>query len=598
MASLVILRDGIPLLRFRLEKEQTTIGRAPEVDLYIPDARVSRLHFLVRRDEDHYRLVDRSANGTLVNGAATRVANLKDQDLISVGGCLLRFDQASTPLSADTLMVPREGGALSFDTRLERFVYQRPVLRVLQAPPDYPLPPRLPIRLEAVHIGSGRSADVRLPGLAERHCQLLATEDNFILRPLEPRLPPIVNGEPVRQEIPIPYGTQIRLGATTLILELERGEDPLIPLQVPLFEGMVGTTPAMHKVFALLERFSRHDAPVVILGETGSGKELVARALHSRGHRARGPFVALNCSAITPQLFESELFGHVKGAFTGAVRDHEGAFEAANKGTLFLDELGELPLDLQAKLLRVLETSTVTPVGSHQAKPINVRVVAATHRNLAAMVESGRFRADLFYRLFVLSLEVPPLRARREDILPLALYFLEQLATGPSVPRLSPEAILKLEQHSWPGNIRELRHTLTRAVAGCSHRLIGEDELRFISMGPPSSTSTSPSTSPSTLSGAQTFPTPATPGQPWTVPPLHLGSGNLEVPRDSHAIDSHAIEEGRESLFSLEDLEKQAIINALRKAGQNRSEAARALGIARSTLHIRMRKHGLAGGEE
>jgi DNA-binding NtrC family response regulator len=231
---------------------------------------------------------------------------------------------------------------------------------------------------------------------------------------------------------------------------------------------MVAASAAMRRVFEVLERYAGADAPVLILGETGTGKELVARALHARGRQAAGPFVPLNCGGLTPGLWESELYGHEKGAFTGAHARRPGAFEQADGGTLFLDEMGEMPLAAQARLLRVLETGLVRRVGGIAEVRCRVRVVSATHRDLSADVGAGRFRADLFHRLAILVVGLPPLRERREDILPLATELLGRLA-----PRGAPPAILddsaraRLSLHDWPGNVRELCNVVQRAVVAC-----------------------------------------------------------------------------------------------------------------------------------
>jgi DNA-binding NtrC family response regulator len=220
----------------------------------------------------------------------------------------------------------------------------------------------------------------------------------------------------------------------------------------------------MRRVFDLVERVAPSDAPVAILGDTGTGKELVARALHARSTRARGPFIPVNCSAIAETLIESELFGHEKGAFSGAERLRKGAFEEASGGTIFLDEIGELPFDLQAKLLRTLEQGEVKRVGASRPITVDVRVVAATHRDLRAQVRAGKFREDLFYRLCVVPITVPPLRQRRGDIRLLAEAFLQGAAPRGQSLRLSEDALLRLETYDWPGNVRQLRNVVRRAL--------------------------------------------------------------------------------------------------------------------------------------
>jgi DNA-binding NtrC family response regulator len=236
---------------------------------------------------------------------------------------------------------------------------------------------------------------------------------------------------------------------------------------VPMHFGMVGESPPMQRLFALLERVAPADVPVLIHGETGTGKELVARALHDFSKRKRGPFLAENCAAVSPTLLESELFGHKKGSFTDAHVDRPGHFVAADKGTLFLDEIGDMPLAMQSKLLRVLEESEVRPVGSNKTVKVDVRVVAATHRDLAQMVEEKRFRQDLFYRLNVVKLELPPLRERAGDIPHLVRFCCARLGEelGIGLPEVTPAAMEVLVRAPWPGNVRQLENELRRAFA-------------------------------------------------------------------------------------------------------------------------------------
>jgi len=233
------------------------------------------------------------------------------------------------------------------------------------------------------------------------------------------------------------------------------------------FEELVGVSAPIKEVYALIERVAETDATVLISGETGTGKELAARALHRRSRRHDHPMVAVNCAAVPPNLLESELFGHVRGAFTDARADRKGLFVQADGGTLLLDELGEMPLEMQAKLLRALEIRAVRPVGAREEVPFDVRLVAATHRDLIASVEAGTFREDLYYRIHVVEITMPPLRARGTDVLLLAQTFLGQLARQHDKPvqRISPPVAERLLAYAWPGNIRELRNCIERAVA-------------------------------------------------------------------------------------------------------------------------------------
>jgi two-component system, NtrC family, response regulator GlrR len=252
---------------------------------------------------------------------------------------------------------------------------------------------------------------------------------------------------------------------------------------------IIGTSAAMTQLLAALDRLAPSVTPVLVTGESGTGKELVARALHYTGPRRGAPFVPINCGAIPENLFEAELFGYQRGAFTGAVATRPGAFEAADGGTLFLDEIGEMPLHMQVKMLRVLETGEVTRLGSNEARRCNVRFVAATNRKLEAEVRAGRFREDLFYRVSVCPLSIPPLRDRPEDIPPLATHHLEQIARREqrAPTRLTAAALEKLLSHRWPGNVRELANALERAVLlaeqgaiDAAHLLLPEDAAPII----------------------------------------------------------------------------------------------------------------------
>ncbi|HVV82506.1 MAG TPA: sigma 54-interacting transcriptional regulator, partial [Kofleriaceae bacterium] len=247
----------------------------------------------------------------------------------------------------------------------------------------------------------------------------------------------------------------------------------------PLTTELVGVSPAIQRARDIVSRFALSTANVLVTGESGTGKEIVARGLHLRGPRRHGPFVAINCAALPDALLESELFGHVRGAFTDARTDRAGLFAQASGGTLFLDEVGELPLSLQPKLLRALEEGVIRPLGSAAELAIDVRVIAATHRDLAAAVAAGQFRSDLYYRLHVLRIALPPLRERGDDIELLARRFAAERAAdeGKDVRDLSDAVLGRLRQHSWPGNVRELRNTIEHAIAMARSDRIEVDDL-------------------------------------------------------------------------------------------------------------------------
>jgi DNA-binding NtrC family response regulator len=314
----------------------------------------------------------------------------------------------------------------------------------------------------------------------------------------------------------------------------------------PTQDRLIGMSEGMREVQKLIGRAAAGDATVLITGETGTGKELVARTLHDSSARSAGSFIAVNCAAIPRDLLESELFGHVKGAFTGAIGSRTGAFQQANRGTLFLDEIGDMGVDMQAKLLRALEERTVTPVGGNRAEPLDLRFVAATHRDLVNMVRESKFREDLYYRLNVVPIRVPPLRERTGDIQPLAEYFLTRAtSTGPKT--LSEEAVKRLLDHAWPGNVRELRNVMERVATLVRSPVVEARDLAFLS-GEPSNAST-------------------------PIFDMTLLDGDLNV--------------------AVESLERTMIERALDACAGNRAEAARRLGIHRQLLYKKLKQFGL-----
>jgi DNA-binding NtrC family response regulator len=295
--------------------------------------------------------------------------------------------------------------------------------------------------------------------ISRQHIELQLSEAGVTVKDLESTNGVYYQGSKI-QEALVPVGASLQVGESVLRL-LEMAPPSIPPSERERFGAMAGQSMIMREIFAILELASPTDATVLIQGESGTGKELVARALHDHSERANKPFVVVDCSAITENLIDSHLYGHVKGAFTGAQSERKGAFLEANGGTVFLDELGELPAAAQAKLLRVLEAQTVQPVGSDKQVKVNTRVVAATHRDLYQMVQEEKFRFDLFHRLAVIHVLLPPLRDRSEDIPGLIKHFYE--GRGLDAGDIAGENLIKLQKYSWPGNVRELRNTLERA---------------------------------------------------------------------------------------------------------------------------------------
>jgi DNA-binding NtrC family response regulator len=313
----------------------------------------------------------------------------------------------------------------------------------------------------------------------------------------------------------------------------------------PGFGGLIGLSERMQRVYKMIEKVSQHEYPVLILGESGTGKELVARSIHFSGPRKNKPFAPVDCSSLVPTLIESELFGYVKGAFTGAVQAKQGLLEAAQGGTLFLDEIGDMPVDLQAKLLRALQEREVKPVGSTERRHINVRIIAATNRDLDAAIRTGAFRQDLYFRLNVVQVKLPPLRDRKNDIPLLVTSFLEKFSDPQGPTRaIGEDAMRRLIAYDWPGNVRELENAIERAVA------LGSG------------------------------------------PVVHVGDlpSNLQYPTGDRAPE-------KDELLPLEELERRAILRTLRETSGDKLAAARMLGIGKTTLYRKLKQYQMEHAE-
>ncbi|MFK7990976.1 MAG: sigma 54-interacting transcriptional regulator [Sandaracinaceae bacterium] len=334
-------------------------------------------------------------------------------------------------------------------------------------------------------IGSAEVNDLQLNDttVSRRHALIAVEADRYILRDLESTNGSIVDGTPVKEAYLAP-GARIQLGDTTILFQPRKKWERIDVTQADHFGELYGTTDAMKRVFSLLSKLAPTGLGCILVGETGTGKELASRAIHDHSPRAGKPFVVVDCGAISENLIESELFGHERGAFTGADRQRIGAFEAADGGTVFLDEIGELPIELQPKLLRVLERREVKRLGATRLSDVDVRVIAATHRDLPAMVKDGTFREDLYYRLAEVVVELPPLRDRVGDVPVIAARLLETMKDVDPAPRLADDAVAALQRRTWPGNVRELRNVLKRAVVLASGHVLGASDLQLDPGGP------------------------------------------------------------------------------------------------------------------
>jgi two-component system response regulator PilR (NtrC family) len=334
-----------------------------------------------------------------------------------------------------------------------------------------------------------------------------------------------------------------RLVETALRLKKEETTKSPVVSPDPAANTLHGKSEAMERIRTMVAKLARSQAPVYISGESGTGKELAARQIHAQGPRANNNFIAVNCGAIPQELMESEFFGHKKGSFTGATEDKQGLFQAADGGTLFLDEVADLPLHMQVKLLRAIQEKSIRPVGAPKEIPVDVRIISATHKDLAEMVEQEQFRQDLFYRINVIELNIPPLRERREDIALLADHILDRISehNGMEKPRIEREALKQLYNHPFPGNVRELENTLERAMALCDGEFIRLEDLQL---------------------------------------------PDTKTPQPTHDTDQ-PLEE------YLESVEKEIITKALDEARWNKTAAAKKLGISFRALRYKIRKLGL-----
>ncbi len=400
----------------------------------------------------------------------------------------------------------------------------------------------------------GKAADCELAlsdaAVSRRHLEVVVTEERVELRDLGSKNGSYYLGARF-DRIQVGAGAQVTVGTTALALMSAPAREP--PLHAEgRFGRLVGQTAAMRRVFAALERLARTDASIVILGETGTGKDLAAQAVHAASPRAAAPFVVCDLGAVPAQLVEGELFGHVRGAFTGADRDRAGAFEQADGGTIFLDEIGELALPLQPRLLRVLESQSVKRVGAAAYRELDVRVVSATNRDLAAEVEAHGFRADLFHRLAVAQVRIPPLRERLDDLPLLVGAFLRELSARGAPPLIvPPETTAALRSYGWPGNVRQLRNVIERAAA----------------LAPPDG----------------------------VLRPEVLGldaAGGGDEPALRAPVDpSVPFKDAKDRLIHV--WEREYMAGLIERSGGNLAQAARVAGIDRAHLYRILRKHGL-----
>jgi len=527
MAELLLYSGNTAVLRAPLHGQSLTVGRSAVNDISIPDEDFPLFACAFEPGATgHYRVIDKSGAGVHLDGKKVFDELLKDGAALAFGQLVARFNRTKDERKDQNggqrtgILKTRDDGRLTrTDVRLR-----------------LPDGSRLDIPAAGVRVGALPDNDIVIDDgfVSAYHAQIFARGERLFVRDLDSTNGTFI-GDVRVVEAEVPVGSALRFGKASIKVE---GEDTDLNLaEVATGKGpwrcatLHTADPGFAKTFALIEKIAPHDASVCIFGETGTGKELVAHALHTLSGRKNGPFVALNCAAFPEELIESELFGHEKGAFTGADKQRKGAFEEADRGTLFLDEIGELPMEMQAKLLRVLESRAVRRLGGRGDIPVDVRIVCATHRDLVQHVKLGRFREDLLHRIYVIPVKLPSLRERPVDIAHLARHFAESISPRAAVV-VTDKAQAKLRTHPFPGNVRELRNVIQRALIMGDGITIDADDIAFIPI-------------------------------------------TLEEVKDSAALYKKGM--------TMDDVERAAIEAALVAHG-SLGEAAKALGIAKTTL--------------
>ena len=549
MKELHVYFQNKKAFQFTLNQPQVIVGRSAESDLILSGETVSRRHAIISQSGQNYNIEDFSSHGTLLNGEALQNKKaLFEGDVVRICDWELKVLNVSEEKQTNeitkraqqieiTKHLPNQPSAeiLEFQNNATELRSTFPIL-IVQQPGGKSA--RVLMKKKVLILGSAADCDLVLEDefVSAHHARLSATDRGFLVEDLDSTNGTWIDKARVLQ-ICITDSQKMQLGKTEILISLKyETPEKIKPIEGNEYCGMIGTCESMRMLFAKIQKVAATDMTTLILGETGTGKELVAKAIHDLSPRRTQPYVIINCGAISPQLIESELFGHEKGAFTGAERQHKGVFEQAHQGTLFLDEVGELPLDLQAKVLRVLEYKTLRRVGGDVEIKVDVRVVAATHRNLPGLVSTRKFREDLFYRLYVLPLQIPSLRERANDVVALTQHFVATLASSPI--RLTSAALQKLAAHTWPGNVRELKNTILRAMAFCDSTTLDDKNIEFLKF-------------------------------------------DVEKPAPQKMVSENDAEE------------RQQVLDALQQTNGDKEKAAEIMGVSRATFFRKTKKFGL-----
>lgn len=542
MATLEFIREGKSLFSYPVQGTKLTVGRSSDCDVVLNDPTISRKHFTLYYLDHQYFVKALDKNMLQVQGQELQSMRLSDQNKFSISSWDVIFHEENLEdEQAETLVASLNQSHSEIASRISgsEVCSSEFILKINQSGKE--LGQKL-IEKEISTVGSqGRNEivieDERIRG---KHLKLVKSDLGLELVDLTGRKGLSCDGK-FANSFYLQSNQEVQFLDYSFLCEevLQNTETAIVELDQ--FYGLIGQSAQMKKLYSMIARLGISDAPVIILGESGSGKELVAQAIHKASPRKSRRFVSVNCGAISKELIESELFGHEKGAFTGAQAKREGLFEYAQDGTLFLDEIGELPLDLQPKLLRVLENHTYKRVGGNQDLPSRCRIVAATHRDLAQMVREGKFREDLFFRLFVLPIFIPALRDRVEDIPVLATFFMKEFSKNGQRKTLSEKALLRLKQEKWPGNVRELKNLLQRSFVLSAKSDLDPDDLEFVE---------------------------------------HI------TQRPVDALEAL-------SAKTIDEMEREMMISALKRHSGNKQRAAEELGIPRSTFFKKVKLHNL-----
>ena len=469
MQYILFTKKGLPFLKQQLDQKKITLGRDPSCDIQLCDPAISRQHAIIEWRDASFWIKNLSQNGIWISGEAVPEMPLKKGQRVQIGSWELELLEEKEEAQQETVVSDIKA------TQILNYFKEVKELSVVES-----VLGNQKFKQTEIRIGSAPDNDYIIsddPYVSAHHCRIHKNPQAYWLQDFGSTNGTWMDGRKI-EEAPLDREGTITVGKTKFPYRVFPIREKIRGVNKASLGKLVGSSLAIRETYELLEKVAPSEATILIVGETGTGKELAAQCIHENSHRNKQPFVAINCGAVPESLIESEFFGHEKGAFTGASERKLGVFEQANHGTLFLDEIGEMPMELQIRLLRVLETQRVRRIGGHAENPVDVRIVAATHRNLQQRMQQNLFREDLYYRLHVISIPMPSLRERLDDIPILAEHFLKQLLPPGMEKHYSPAAMEKLKKMPWRGNVRELKNTIQRAILLGSGEVIDTDLIQ------------------------------------------------------------------------------------------------------------------------